>query len=83
VPTGKFLRVFPGDPSYCGSDVTSYFVDSSGDAVLLQRADFGSRDELAKRRAARDARSAARAAEAKARREEARRLAATPELVRK
>jgi len=72
---GSFYRLYPnGDASYA-THCPAYFVDSHGDAVLLERADPASRDELEERRAARDARRQARDLEAKQRRDETRRLA--------
>ena len=70
---GSFYRLYPNaDPAYSGH-CPAYFVAENGDAVLLERADPESRDELEKRRAAREARRSAREADSQARREARRR----------
>jgi len=74
-PTGAFFNVYAGDPQHVGSDVTAFFVTDAGEAILLQRASVASRDELAQKRAKRDARRAAREAEHARRRNELRRQA--------
>jgi hypothetical protein len=67
--TGESFRLYPNaDPAYAGHCPAFYF-DAAGDAVLLERADPASRDELAERRAAREARRAARELEANERRD--------------
>lgn len=67
---GSYYRRYPnGDPAYSGHCPAFYF-DEAGAAVLLERADPASRDELEERRAARDARRAAREAAIKQRREQ-------------
>ena len=74
LPTGRFFRLFFGDPTYVGTDVSAFFVTAEGDATLLQRASLASRDELAEKRAKRDARRAARETAAKEQRAEIREL---------
>ena len=64
-PTGDFYREFGGDAAY-SDNAPVYYVTESGNAVLLERADPASRDELAQKRAAREARHAAQAAATKA-----------------
>jgi hypothetical protein len=69
----SYYRRYPnGDPAYSDHCPAFYF-DEAGDAVLLERADPASRDELEERRKARDARRAAREAAIKQRREQQRR----------
>lgn len=67
---GSFYRMYPnGDPAYSGHCPAFYF-NEAGDAVLLERADPASRDELQQKRAKREQRRADRAAAAKQRREQ-------------
>jgi hypothetical protein len=67
---GNFWRVSPNaDPAY-SDHCPAYFFDEAGDAVLLERADPASREELEQKRAGLAARRAARDAEAQQRREQ-------------
>ena len=66
--TGEFFRVFGSVDSFYAGHCPAYYIDENGNAVLLERADPPSRDDLAKRRAVRDACRAARDAEPKERR---------------
>ena len=63
-PTGAFYRVWDGDPQFAGADVPAYFVNETGDPILLERAtNPGSRADLEDMRAAKQERRAAREAE--------------------
>lgn len=67
---GSFYRVHPNaDPAY-SDHCPAYFFDENGSAVLLERADPTSRDELEQMRAKREQRKVAQAAAARRRREQ-------------
>lgn len=71
VPTGRFYFRFLGDPGYVRDDVRDYFMDESGNPVMLQAASSpSSRADLEQKRAQREERKAAKEAAAKRRREQ-------------